>query len=414
VYQETLSLNSLSPMEIADILLLSLCRRGYNSIAIEPSREAHAITIEPSGEPFCDPIPPDLGDAVIARLCLISKTPVAAPTSQFGKLQVNTQDEEVDLFFGVRPTVHGLSAELWRLSSHLENQGAEGSSIDQYEILGELGTGGMGVVYRAIHKPLNRPVAIKILHERYSQDALSLKRFVREARAASKLNHPGVVAVYDFGVTQNGRSFLAMELVEGTSLRTLVKTPMPPLRATRIMRQLLGAIQAVHESGIVHRDLKPENIFIYGDDQVKIGDFGAAKDNSNSTLSNITQPGLIFGTPSYMSPEHIQGWPTDHRTDLYALGCILFEMITGKPPYQGRSPVEIFNLHITCPTPKMESPLEPLPPLFAEIIEMALAKDDEERYQSAADFLADMERAENALHKNQTKSGWRRWLTKTE
>jgi serine/threonine protein kinase len=409
-----LILDFLSPMDIADIFLLAMSRRSYNSLIIEPGEAAHSVTIEPTGASLCQPLPPELGDAVIARLCLIAGVPVAAPSAQFGRIQANNQDVEVDLFFGVRPTPNGLSAEIWRLSTNAEVNSTDGASIDQYDLLGELGSGGMGVVYRAIHKPLSRTVAIKILHERFSQDALALKRFVREARAASKLNHAGIVAVYDFGITHSGRSFLVMELVEGSSLRALLQSPFTPIRAVRIMQQLLTAIHAVHEVGIIHRDLKPENIFVAADDHVKIGDFGAAKDNSNLTLSNITQPGLIFGTPSYMSPEHIQGWPTDHRTDLYALGCIFFELITGKPPYRGKSAVEVFNLHVTCPLPKIESSIEALPPIFTQIIEVALAKDDDERYQNALEFRADLERAEASLLRNTIRSGWRRWLTKAE
>jgi serine/threonine protein kinase len=397
------ALHTLSPRELVDLILVVMLRRPYNAILLEPSDEGHRLYAEPGGVDLCHPLPAALADAVSVRFLLLAGLDLTAASAQFGRLTAKADSEHDELMIGVRPTARGFAVELWRLADTAT--GGDATTLDQYELQEEIGRGGTGIVYRALHRPLRRQVAIKILHPRCSQDPLAIKRFIREARAASKIIHSGVVAVYDFGVTTDGRAFLVMELVEGRSLRSALKTPFQPERSLNIARQLAEALAVIHEAGVVHRDLKPENIFLSPSGSAKIGDFGAARDQSGPNL-NVTQPGLVFGTPAYMSPEHIQGSATDQRTDIYALGCILYEMLYNQVPFPGKSVMEMFIGHISHPIPLGDTPHGPLPGPMMRILQRSMAKQADERYQDAREMLADLDRAMNAFQRG----GWRRWL----
>ncbi|HSS00190.1 MAG TPA: serine/threonine-protein kinase, partial [Kofleriaceae bacterium] len=234
---------------------------------------------------------------------------------------------------------------------------ALGSQVGPYRILGELGGGGMGLVYRAVHTQLDRPTAIKVLRPELAHSVWALDRFLNEARAASALRHPGVIEIYDYGVMPSGRPFIAMELLDGMTLgRCLAGDRLPPADAARLARQIASALAAAHEVGIVHRDLKPDNLFLVRDprtgahDRAKLLDFGIARRDGQA------QPhaDIVLGTPAYMAPEQCRDdGDCDHRADLYALGCVLFEMLSGQPPF-GHGPAEMLSAaHLVAPIPDL-------------------------------------------------------------
>ena len=219
---------------------------------------------------------------------------------------------------------------------------AAGTKLDGYEVLGLLGAGGMGEVYRARDPALKREVAIKVLPTFVSQDPDRLRRFEQEAQAAAALNHPNILAVYQFG-TFEGAPYLVSELLEGGTLRQLLQRgPIPVRKAIDYGVQIAHGLAAAHEKGIVHRDLKPENLFVTKDGRIKILDFGLAKlmqhqPDSNGaapTLTARTDPSMVMGTAGYMSPEQVRGKAVDHRTDIFAFGAMLYEMLTGKRAFQ--------------------------------------------------------------------------------
>jgi serine/threonine protein kinase len=392
-------------VDIADLLLLLVLQRSYVSLEITAAEDGHHIIAENSrGKATIAILPLSLGDALVARFCAIAGLDLLQSSGQFGRIRAKGREGEEALAIGFRVTPHGLGAELWRLAE--SKAGAQGANYDSYEIQKELGRGGLGAVFLAKHKALGRLVAIKVLHHHSAKDTANAERFIREARAAGRVRHPSVVEIIDFGYTNDNRPFLVMELIDGKTLKAELSDPMSPVRALEITRQIASALDAVHSAGVVHRDLKPENIFVSPSNWVKIVDFGAAKDIGDGDLPNITKQGMIFGTPLYMSPEHIQGAKVDHRSDIYALGCMLFEMISGKAPYQLKTPMEIFMAHCHAPIPQLITSDKSIPSIIQEIVNKAMEKDPDKRYPSADAMILDLERAKFAI----SRKGWRRWL----
>ena len=277
-----------------------------------------------------------------------------------------------------------------------------GSRLGRYDVIAVLGRGGMGVVYDAIDPSLGRHVALKVLPPDVSSDARRLARFVQEARAASALNHPNVVAIYEIGHEQVGSHdvhFIAMEKVEGSNLRTtLAGARLPIQRVTDLVAQIASAVGAAHSAGIVHRDLKPENIVLSAQGAPKVLDFGLAKlrpdDESGIFDSNTavlpTDSGVILGTVGYMSPEQALGKPADHRSDIFSLGCILYEALAGHRAFQAGSSVETLNAIInTDPAPLRQSNPSASSEL-QRIVNKSMAKNPDERYQSAKEMAIDL------------------------
>ncbi len=268
----------------------------------------------------------------------------------------------------------------------------------QYQVLEKIGTGGMGSVYKASQPSMNRMVAIKILHPKLAGRKDLTSRFRREARAMSQLTHPNTVKVFAFGeLEEDGSLYIVMEMLEGKNLNQIVRRegPLPPERAIPIMVQVCGALQEAHDIGIVHRDLKPENIFLARQggitDFPKVLDFGLAKVTERQMQPGsiiLTQEGMVFGTPEFMSPEQAQGRTLDARSDIYSLAVILYELLTGKLPFTARTPMEYIQKHVTEPVlPFAErAPDRKFPKGLEEAIGRALAKRPEDRYQTAADF----------------------------
>ena len=273
---------------------------------------------------------------------------------------------------------------------------------DRYRVISRIGIGGMGVVYRAQHITLKRDLAVKVLLPEFGGKEEFVRRFEREAESASRLAHPHIIAVTDFGRTADGLLFLAMEYLDGRSLSSLIREgPLPVARAVTIVRQMLAALNRAHAAGIVHRDLKPDNIMLIDREGhhyfVKILDFGIAKvTEPEPGREALTQAGVVFGTPEYLSPEQALGDKIDARADLYATGVILFEMLTGRRPFESEDKMRIISMHLSHPVPRMRSvrPGIDVPPALEDVVMQALEKERENRFASASAFLMALEEAE--------------------
>ncbi len=275
-----------------------------------------------------------------------------------------------------------------------------GSRLGPYEILSPLGAGGMGVVYRARDSRLGRDVAVKVLPEEFSENAERLRRFEREARAVAALSHQNILAIHDFG-TNDGVAFAVVELLEGETLRErLAEGPLPVRKAIEIGGQIAGGLAAAHDKGIVHRDLKPENVFVTRDGHVKILDFGlarfgAATPGGEKTLTSVpgdgTTPGLVLGTVGYMAPEQVRGLPADQRSDIFALGCVLYEMLAGARAFGRASGAETMAAVLKDDPPELPVAARRIPPALDRIVRRCLEKRPEERFQSARDLAFALE-----------------------
>ncbi|HEX9236304.1 MAG TPA: protein kinase, partial [Actinomycetota bacterium] len=234
------------------------------------------------------------------------------------------------------------------------------STVDgRYQVIARVASGGMGEVFRAQDAVLGRDVALKILHPQYAGDRGFVARFRREARAAAVLNHPNIVGVYDWGST-DGTYFMVMEFVRGHNLRSVLlrQGRLEPAQVVEVALPVLAALDHAHGHGIVHRDVKPENILIADDGTVKVADFGLARAFADSHVSQAE--GTVTGTVQYLAPEQVQGEPADPRTDLYALGVVMFELLTGAPPYGGETAVAIAYQHLSSQVPAPSSVLPTL------------------------------------------------------
>jgi len=261
--------------------------------------------------------------------------------------------------------------------------------IGRYKILSELGRGAMGIVYKAEDPNLDRQVALKtiLLQEDSAGRAEYQKRFMLEAKAAGKLNHPSIVTTFDCG-EHDGLAYLAMELLEGTDLRSrLQKESIPAAEAVEIARQVAEGLAYAHARGVVHRDIKPGNIMLNGDGQAKIMDFGLAR---MRMADHKTSTGMVLGTPRYMSPEQISGQPVDQRSDIFSLGIVLYEMLTGTRLFAGENIEQVQHLIVETEHVPPTRQVPGLPPMVDFVVARALKKDPAVRYQDARELAADL------------------------
>ena len=270
-----------------------------------------------------------------------------------------------------------------------------GQKIGKYEIRSQLGSGGMGAVYLAFDPLIEREVALKVLSMDLSGSSVALQRFLGEARAIGRLNHPNVVSIYDID-QWNGQYYLVMELLTGGSVAGRVESlgKMSWEEACRIIAQASRGLAAAHEAGMIHRDIKPENLMLAKDGQVKVVDFGLSKllDATNDPQNAVTKAGQILGTPQYMSPEQFEAAELDARTDIYSLGATLFRLLTSRFPFHDcKTIIQVMTAHMTKPAPVPTSFEPSVPPEFNRIIERAMAKSPADRYQTAAELATELE-----------------------
>lgn len=259
----------------------------------------------------------------------------------------------------------------------------------KFEIIEKLGEGGMATVYRARQHNLGRDVAIKVLHEHLEKDVVTARRFDKEAKAVAALKHHNLVGVVDNGVV-DGHSYLVMDYIQGTRLTELIaREQITWEQFKQLASQLCAGLAHAHHHGLVHRDLKPSNIMLTSENGVqtaKIVDFGIVKTTTEDLSDPVTQTGEIFGTTYYMSPEQCQGFPVDHRSDIYSLGCVFFQMLTGEMPFVGASPIATVMKHLNDDVPKLGR--DDIPPHMQKVIDRAMAKDPADRFQTVDELLA--------------------------
>jgi eukaryotic-like serine/threonine-protein kinase len=298
-----------------------------------------------------------------------------------------------------------------------------GATVGNYRLDKILGRGGMGTVYAGEHVYIKKPVAVKVLHPQFARYPDAVNRFLREARAASSINHPNIVDVTDFGVLADGLVYFVMEFLEGKSLEDLIEKDgaVELHRALNVINQCTYALEAAHALGVIHRDLKPDNIMLLerpgrrdivrmvtgnagghwitererSYDFVKVLDFGIAKILAPDELGTDTIQGAVFGTPEYMSPEAARGEDVDVRTDVYSLGVILFDMICGRPPFEAEAGSEVLQkqIHAPVPSPRAFAPQREITEGAERVIMRAMAKDPARRYQTMAEFRTDLAQA---------------------
>ncbi len=261
-----------------------------------------------------------------------------------------------------------------------------GKSFGPYKVIAKIGEGGMATVYKGLQESLNRFVAIKVLRGDLARNPEFVARFRREALAVARLSHPNLLHVYDAG-TAHGVYYIIIDFVPGGSLQDLlVKGHLEPERAVSIVAQVADALDCAHKQGIIHRDVKPNNILMTPEGRPLLADFGIAKAVYEST--HLTHTGTSIGTPAYMAPEQAEGKPSDARTDIYALGIVLYETLTGRVPFRGETPMATLYSHLHTPPPPIRQLNPNVPVWLEEIVDKALAKPPEARYQTAAQFSA--------------------------
>ncbi len=423
-------------MDVVDIVLYSLASKKASVVWFEPGSnqnhsDSHRMTIEKNRRGLVSAVlAGGLGDAVLARFALLARLDLLAPGVQNGRLKVNVGEEELDLFVTIRFTDRGLAGELRVLNdlggevetSIASNPDGEsypeilkpGTNVGPYRVECVLGRGGMGMVYRVQHTLLRKDFAMKVLlKDVLTDDPDAAKRFVREARAAARVQHDSIVDVSDFGSFSDGRHYLVMQLLSGNSLEDIMdrEGAVEPERALALMRDVASALGAAHAAGIVHRDVSPSNIFVdevEGEERVKVVDFGAA------SVPDVDQkdvpdgpPGMVVGTPYYMAPEQAQALPTDSRSDMYSFGVVLYELVSGRVPFDGETARAIVMKHILDAPPPLWTPEGgTIPEELWLVIQKLMAKKPEDRYPTTDAVIAELDRMQALLQRK----GWRRWL----
>jgi hypothetical protein len=441
-----------NPITLADLMLVTPLRRRANLVVLAPNGDQYRLVAKRGSSTLATlDVSSDAGNAAVARLARMAEIDpfgrVAPGQPRAARLRVRVGPDIGELLITIETSPQGLEAELRPITvngqaleqaqrgqlkrcvrcaafqapqrERCELDGGElidvaddpqpGGTIGVYRIGRVLGDGGMATVVAGQHALIGRPVAVKVPHLNMVENPQLVRRFLAEARAASRLHHPNIIDVTDYGIMSDGRPYMVMELLSGVPLRNRLEQrgAMPPLPALLLTREVTLALTAAHDAGVVHRDLKPDNIMLLDNHtdeipRLKLMDFGAA-----ALLDEIiTDETVIVGTPWYMAPEHSRGEATDGRTDIYALGVVLYEMLTGSVPFDGETNTEVRLAHIVEPVPTAISPGELLPSAVTRIVERALRKHPEERYQSAAEMTGDLDKAITALRRRD----WRRWL----
>ena len=406
-----------SPASICDFVLGAAIAADADVVWIEPARDGggdYGVDIERHGRLIASgTLDARLAAAVIARLAFITNTDLLADTATTGAARVRGPDAIATLSSTIRPG-RALRAEI-HVRKHTPRAvpGASmiaigpGTQIAQYVVRDTLGSGGMGRVYEAEHTALGRTFALKVLHGRMLQGD-GATQFLREARAAARIKHPNIVDVVDFGYLEDGRPYLVMELLAGRCLAQRLENALPARLAVSIARQIATGLAAAHSVGVIHADVTASNIFVSDDGQAKLVDFGLAllRDDPRWRDGEVATD-YVFGTPSYIAPEQIRGNRATERSDQYSLGVVLFEMLTGGPPFVADSTRDLCLLHLQGAVPEVVSPHGAVPRAVRDVVNRCLAKSPANRYGTTRELVEALTAAEQAL----AATGWERWLT---
>jgi eukaryotic-like serine/threonine-protein kinase len=408
-----------TPATMCDIVLDAAISSDADTIWFEPQlpqEDRYDVSIERQGRVIAAvSLDGALGAAVIARLAMLAEVDLIARRGATGRCTVRGPSSSAEIVVTTRPG-RTLRAEV-TVKKHSPRpvttaEGpvtlAKGTVVGQYRILEPLGAGGMGQVFRATHTTLGRHYAVKVLNaDARSSDPESAARFLREARAAARIKHPHIVDVFDFGYLADGRPYLVMELLDGQSLAAEVATgALEPRIAISMARQLASALRAAHAVGVIHADVSPSNILVTGE-TAKLVDFGLAQLLDDPARLSGEPAEFVFGTPSYIAPEMIRGMGADAKSDQYSLGIVMFEMLTGSPPFKAKTIRDLCIMHLKAGVPELLSPHGALPPEVVKVVNRCLAKQPAQRFESMIELDAALVEAEQALFVR----GWRRWLT---
>ncbi|MEZ4363644.1 MAG: serine/threonine-protein kinase [Kofleriaceae bacterium] len=417
------SLDEISPVALVDVLLDAALAANADYLWIEPvpmSEQRYLVSVQQDSQTLATTtVPASLGMAAIARLAFLCEIDLLTTRARTGSTRLRHSGRECELVLTLRPGA-ALRAEatLLRRAPRLvapEQRYAElavGERVDHYRILARLGAGGMGSVYKAEHVSLGRVHALKVLQGAVlARDQDASERFLREARAASRIQHPNIVDVFDFGYLRDGRPYFVMELLSGSSLGDMIdRGALQPSEAVSIARQLGSALAAAHERGVIHADVTPSNVLVSDDPHraVKLVDFGLAELRDGLERQADPSTEYVLGTPCYISPEQIRGHGATEQSDQYSLGIVLFEMLTGHPPFQDRNVRSLCIKHLRDPVPELQSPHGALPPELTALLQKCLEKSPVQRYASLRAMLLDLEQIESIVDRR----GWRRWLVR--
>lgn len=405
------------PARLVDDMVALLLQhpRGRVRLAPGPTSDRIELVLANRLVPLAE-VPCATGDAMVVRLAAMARLDPALARRQLGTIGVSAAGLEGRVLVEIQTPMTGFGAELRRLFDVDEIDLLEaiaGPRAHEYRFLGQIGETPLWIVYRALDVTLERQVALKMLRDSVFGDPVASARLLREARATSRSQHPGIVQLLDYGRLPDGRPFLATELVEWPTLRQRLAGGVPILDDTlTIVRNLALALGSAHEAEVLHRSLSPDCIYVDDGGNVKIADFGAAKLLSELQGPKLTAKGNMLGDPTYRAPEYATGGEADVRSDLYSLGCIFYELVTGLPPFVDADPWAVTAAHIQKPVPAPTGPNGPAPDAVAKMIHRALAKAPAARYQTADELVSDL--AVARTHPNaqaESKGGrWSRWL----
>lgn len=426
----------IDPCALADLMLAAVTRASVDVVTLRADDAGYLVEVVAEGRPVSRlSVPGDVGLATAVRIARAAKLDLPIPPWGEGKggvarLGLRFERETLEVVVSVGAGARGLDLEIHPLAQHARAQShairrctscraympaqrtvcdhdgaaleevAEdprpGGVIGAYRIDGQLGRGGMGEVLAGEHAIIGRRVAIKVLRKDMADDLAIVRRFLREARAASRLRHPNALEVTDFGLLADGRPYMVMERLVGESLEDVLarRGALEVRAALLVAREIAAALAAAHEVGVIHNDLKPANVMLVDGSteaapRLKLLDFGAA----HIMDEGLDADGLSIGTPHYMSPERACGRSVDERSDLYALGVVLFEMICGHVPFDADSQSGVLYAHTRDPIPDAASAFGPVPKRVQRLIRRALAKEPAARYRSAADMIRDLDAA---------------------
>jgi serine/threonine protein kinase len=408
----------IDPVRLAEIALAAAVRARVDAVFVEPGDDPQAtyvFTFERAQEVVTRfEVDALCGAAVIARLAFIAGLELASGTASSAVVPVRSGERDADVVVTIRPGA-GLRADLMVMPKQRTVrpggpwQPKHGDVVGHYRLGELLGEGGMGTVYRVEHSVLGRQYALKVLRQRVVERAMTAaQRFVREARAAARVRHQNIVDVFDFGHFPDGRPYFVMELCEGESLIDLVRRgPLPVSEVVQIARQIGTALAAVHDRGVIHADVTPSNVLVVAASpiHVKLVDFGLAAIAGEVFAEEDSD--FVLGTPAYISPEQLHGLPATERSDQYGLGCVLFELIAGHPPYQHANVRELCMMHIQAPVPVPTSPHGPLPGKLADVITTCLQKSPQQRFPGMRAMLTALDEVERVAERR----GWQKWLS---